>query len=215
MPAQVSESIILRTFPFGEADLIVSYFTRDHGKLRGAAKRARRPKSPFGAALERMCHAQVGYYLRENRELSSLDSCEIIRSSFTLLSTYEFGVGLDYITEVSEELLPPHEPNEKYFRLLLAILDFLHASAKQPAAVWPAVLYFQLWAVRLSGFLPGLPVCEQSLEIAREMFAKPIQQLEPREWSKETAADLRQFLHRAIHEQVERRLMTVPQLEAL
>lgn len=214
MPAHASESIILRTFPFGEADLIVSFFARDQGKLRGAAKRARRPKSPFGAGLERMCHTHVSYYHRENRELASLDSCEIIRSPFTLLSTYEIGIGLDYVAEVSEELLPPHEPNEKYFRLLLAILDFLHAH-REPAAVWPAVLYFQLWAVRLGGFLPALPVAEESLAIAREMFAKPVQQLEPREWSKAVAADLRQYLHRVILDQTERRLMTMPLLEGL
>ncbi len=214
MPVQVSESIILRTFPFGEADLIVSFFTRDHGKMRGAAKRARRPKSPFGAGLERMCHTHVSYYQRENRDLGSLDSCEIIRSSFLLRASYEIGIGLDYMTEVSEELLPPHEPNEKYFRLLLALLDYLHEH-RQPAALWPAILYFQLWAVRLCGFLPALPVCEESLNIAREMFSKPVRELEPREWNKAAAADLRQFLHRVILDQIERRLMTMPLLEAL
>lgn len=215
MPAQTSESIILKTYPFGEADLIVSFFTRDQGKLRGAAKRARRPKSPFGAALERMCHANVSYYLRENRELGSLDSCEIIRSNFGLTSNYETGIGLDYITEITEELLPPHEPNERYFRLLVSVLDFLHAHKDDRNALWPAVLYVQLWAVRLSGILPALPVSEESLAIAREVFSRPIQQLEARAWERATAADLRQFLHRVILEQIERRLVTLPLLESL
>ncbi|MDW8356047.1 MAG: recombination protein O N-terminal domain-containing protein, partial [Bryobacterales bacterium] len=38
MPARVSEALILRTYPFQEADLIVSFFTRDQGKLRGVAR---------------------------------------------------------------------------------------------------------------------------------------------------------------------------------
>jgi hypothetical protein len=48
MPAQVSETFVLRTYPFREADLIVSFFTRDQGKLRGVARRVRRP-SAFGS----------------------------------------------------------------------------------------------------------------------------------------------------------------------
>ena len=38
VPARLSESLILQTYPFQEADLIVSFFTRDHGKLRGVAR---------------------------------------------------------------------------------------------------------------------------------------------------------------------------------
>ena len=78
MPARSSESFILQTYPFRESDLIVSFFTRDQGKLRGVARRARRPKSSFGSALERLSHANVSYYQKENRELVSLNSCELV-----------------------------------------------------------------------------------------------------------------------------------------
>ena len=80
MPARMSDSFILQTYPFREADLVVSFFTRDQGKLRGVARRARRPKSNFGAGLERLSHATVSYYQKENRELVSLNSCELTQS---------------------------------------------------------------------------------------------------------------------------------------
>src|ERR1700692_4337430 len=80
MPARSSESFILQTYPFRESDLIVSFFTRDQGKLRGVAHRARRPKSSFGSGLERLSHATMSYYQKENRELVSLNSCELIHS---------------------------------------------------------------------------------------------------------------------------------------
>src|ERR1700745_4338633 len=102
MPARVSEAIVLRTYPLKEADLIVSFLTRDQGKLRGVAKRARRPKSPFGGALERLSHVRMAYFQRETRELVNLDSCELIRSQFDLISEYEAGVALDYFAEVFE-----------------------------------------------------------------------------------------------------------------
>ena len=157
MPACVSEALVLRTYPLKEADLIVSFLTRDQGKLRGVAKRARRPKSSFGAGLERLSHVRMAYYQRETRELVTLDSCELIHSQFALVSDYWTAVALDYFAEVSEEFLPSAESNEKFFRLLLAVLESLREP--QAAKAWRAVTYFSLWALRLSGWLPELHVC--------------------------------------------------------
>jgi DNA repair protein RecO (recombination protein O) len=146
-----------------EADLVVSFLTRDQGKLRGVAKRARRPKSSFGAGLERLSHVRMAYFQRETRELVNLDSCELIRSQFGLASDYWASVALDYFAEVAEQLLPSAEPSERFFRLLVAVLDFLQPAgeARSPdsSRVWRAVTYFSLWAVRLSGWLPELHVC--------------------------------------------------------
>jgi len=155
VPARVSEALVLRTYPLKEADLVVSFLTRDQGKLRGVAKRARRPKSSFGAGLERLSHVRMAYFQRETRELVNLDSCELIRSQFDLVSDYRAGVALDYFAEVSEQMLPPAEPNEKFFRLLLTVLGDLRTAS----GMWRAVTYFSLWAVRLSGWLPELQVC--------------------------------------------------------
>jgi DNA repair protein RecO (recombination protein O) len=181
--------------------------------MRGVARRARRAKSPFGSGLERLSHTKMFYRQRENRELVSLDSCELIHSQFSVLSEYEAAVALDYFAEVSEHLLPEHEPNERFFRLLLAVLDYLRGT---PAtAVWQAVTYFSLWAVRLSGVLPDLRVGLESRAIAEEMLSTHVTQMAQREWTKATAADLRRFLIRKIEEHVERRLVTAPILEAL
>jgi len=157
VPACVSEALVLRTYPLKEADLIVSFFTRDQGKLRGVAKRARRPKSTFGAGLERLSHVRMAYYQNETRELVNLDSCELIRSQFALISDYWTSVALDYFAEVADELLPSAEPSEKFFRLLLAVLESLQAP--EAAKAWRAVSYFSLWSLRLAGWLPELHVC--------------------------------------------------------
>lgn len=157
MPARVSEAIVLRTYPLKEADLIVSFLTRDQGRLRGVAKRARRPKSAFGAGLERLSQVRLSYFQRETRELVNLDSCELVRSQFGLVSDYEAGVALDFFAEVTEQLLPPAEPNERWFRLLSVLLE--HVQANRPESVWRAVAYFSFWAVRLAGYLPDLDFC--------------------------------------------------------
>ena len=136
---------------------MVSFLTREQGKLRGIAKRARKMKSAFGSGLERLSQVRIAYFQRENRELVNLDSCEIIQTQFWLASDYRAGVALDFIAEVTEQLLPPAEPSERYFRLLLAVLE--HLRTQEPGAVWRAATYFDLWTVRLAGFLPELNAC--------------------------------------------------------
>jgi len=207
----MSESFILQTYPFREADLVVSFFTRDQGKLRGVARRARRPKSSFGSGLERLSHATVSYFQKENRELVSLNSCELLHSQFALASNYEASVALDYLAEITEQLLPPNETNERHFRLLMAVLDYLRSGGSHFAAA----TYFALWSVRLAGFLPDLRVREESLAISQEMLLTPIQNLSPRAWTKETATDLRRLLNRLIEQHVERNLHTPRILESL
>jgi len=204
VPARVSEALVLRTYPLKEADLVVSFLTRDQGMLRGVAKRARRPKNPFGAGLERLSHVRMAYFQRETRELVNLDSC---------VSDYWAGVALDYFAEVSEQLLPAAEPNERFFRLLLAVLDDLQPKSQ----VWRAVTYFSLWALRLSGWMPELgsapKLSSVSRAIALEMLRAPVAQLSKTDWDQGTAADLRRFLVRQIESHIERRLVTAALFE--
>ena len=115
------------------------------------------------------------------------------------------------LAEVTEQLLPPNEANERHFRLLIAVLEHLRATGN----AWTTATYFGLWAVRLAGFLPDLRVSAESRDIAEEMLVTPIQQLAARSWTKETAKDLRRVVNRLIEEHVERKLRTTEILEAL
>lgn len=219
MPARVSETYILRTYPFRESDLIVSFFTRDQGKLRGVARRARKPKSNFGSGLERLSLVNLSYSQKETRELVNLNSCDLLQSQFDLLNDFDASVALDYIAEVSDHMLPPNEANERFFRLLTTVLDYMHERA--PGAIWAAITYFSLWATRLSGFLPDLTshpdrtLSADSRELAAVMLKNHISSLPERNWNKDTALDLRRFLIRQMEEHVERRFHTPPLLEAL
>jgi DNA repair protein RecO (recombination protein O) len=212
MPNRVSEAIVIQTYPFGESDLIVSFLARDVGKLRGVAKRARKPKNSFGAGLERLSQVKMQYVQRENRELVSLYSCDLMQSQFGLMSDYASGVALDFFAEVTEQLLPENEANERFFRLVLTVLE--HMRTGNPGAVWRAVTYFSVWSVRLAGLLPELHVNAESLSLADEIQRHPIADVAPGEWPKATAADLRRQLARQIENQIERKLKTIRILEA-
>jgi DNA repair protein RecO (recombination protein O) len=219
MPARVSETYVLRTYPFRESDLIVSFFTRDQGKLRGVARRARKPKSNFGSGLERLSLVNLSYSQKETRELVNLNSCDLLQSQFELLEDFDASVALDYIAEVSDHLLPPNEPNERFFRLLATILDHMHE--RSPGCIWASITYFSLWATRLSGFLPDLAnypdpnLSASSRELAGAMLRTHISGLPSCNWNKDTALDLRRLLIRQMEEHVERHFRTPALLEGL
>jgi DNA repair protein RecO (recombination protein O) len=217
VPSKVSEAFVLRSYPYREADLIVSFFTRDQGRLRGIARRARRPKSSFGSGLERLSQVNMQYFQRENVELCKMDGCELLQSQFALANNYTASVGLDFIAEVCDQILPAAEPNERFFRLVAATLEHLRQAPpdRTEEATWTAIQYFSLWAVRLSGFLPDLRVSDESRNLAREMLTTPIHSLAPRTWTRTTCRDLRRFLITTIEQQVERRLITAQMLETL
>lgn len=174
MPARESEALVLRAYPYREADLIVSFFARDRGKLRGIAKGVRRPKSRFGSGLERLAHSRLSYFQKQTVELVRIDRSELVGPPLLLRTDYPSSVALDFVAEVAEYLLPEHEPNDAYFRLLVMMLEEIWselntnppAGAGVPAKLWRALTYFSLWSLRLGGWMPPLDVC---METGREL----------------------------------------------
>lgn len=184
MPSRESEALVLRTYPYREADLIVSFFSRDRGKLRGIARGVRRPKNRFGAALERLAHVRLGYFQKQTVELVRIDRGELLALPLVTQLDYPASLALDYVAEVAEEVLPDHEPNDAYFRLMALSVEAGRAAwadsgrASQGGAaqtgdwLWPTLTYFALWSVRLGGWLPPLNRClETGVALAPDQTA--------------------------------------------
>src|SRR5262244_2641983 len=123
MPLKQSEAIVLRSYPLREADLLVSFFARQEGKVRGVARAAKKSKRRFGGALEPLTFVRVYWEDRERHELARIDSCEILESPLTTTVDYSRAVALAYVGEMLDQLLPDHEPNDAIFRLSLAVLQ--------------------------------------------------------------------------------------------
>ena len=174
MPVLSSEAVILRTWPVQEADLIVSFFTRDYGKMRGVAKSALKSRRRFGGALEPMTVAQAWFAEKPKQELVRLDQLEIIRSPLAQPVDPTRLAVLSFYAELLDEALPEHDPQETVFRLLLSVLDQTvsaplqtadprstgHQSSVSPGpGPWMPLTYFSLWMTRLMGLLPDLAHC--------------------------------------------------------
>src|SRR5213595_2654069 len=100
MPLQESDAIILKTYPLGEADRIVAFFSREHGKVRGVANGARRMKNRFGASLEPLAHSHVMFFHKENRDLVRIQSADLLDSPMKLFQDYDRAVCAAHIIDL-------------------------------------------------------------------------------------------------------------------
>jgi DNA repair protein RecO (recombination protein O) len=245
MALRESEAIVLRTYPFREADLLVTLFTRLEGKVRGVARSAKKSKRRFGGALEPLTYVRAFYDVRERQELARLDSCDVLESPLASEVSYARAVALGHIAELLDELLPDRESNDAIFRLTLSVLHVLTGPE-----VWMPVTYFELWLTRQVGFLPELTectVCGRSLNgsrayfhaladglmcpedkrlasseissdsraLAAQMFRAPVETFAEKPWPKAQGADLRKFLIQILQRHLEKKLVTAGMLERI
>jgi DNA repair protein RecO (recombination protein O) len=235
MIQRVGEAIVLRVWPFQEADLLVSLFTREQGRVKGVARHALRSRRRFGGALEPMTYVRATYAERPKQELVRLDSFEILSSPLSRPVDYERTAALQFVAEVLEEL-PEGVVDDAVFRLALAVVEEM-----QVGRVWLPVSYFALWMNRLMGWMPELGhcvvcgldlrggmvwysgtsdgvTCEDdrrggsvglsagSVGEALKIFRGTVGELAKEEWPKGRGADLRRFAVEMLERGLERRL---------
>ncbi len=231
-----SDALILRTWPVNEADLIVSFFTRDYGKIKGVAKAALKSRKRFGGALEPMTLARAYFADRPRQELVRLDQLELLQSPLSAPVDYARAAVLSFYAEVLEECLPEQDPQETVFRLLLAVLE-----QTTVASPWMPLTYFSLWMTRLMGWLPDLTACTvcgerfapgeasfhpqadglfcplhrlgssgllsaDSWILAQRILREPVTAFASEAWVRRRGEDLRRFTRQSLERHLERRL---------
>jgi len=155
MPAREMEAIILKTFPLGEADRLVSFLGRASGRVRGVAAGARRVKNRYGSTLEILSHVQIWYVEKETRDLVRIQQCELLESFHKAQSDYQLSTGMAVVSETTELVLPEHEAAEPMFRLILLVAREIERTGNCALPL----SYFAFWAVRLGGWLPRFDRC--------------------------------------------------------
>lgn len=157
---------MLRTHELGEADLIVSLFARNEGRLRGVARSARKSRRRFAGALEPLTLVRVEWAEKSGRELHRIDALEVRRSFAAMQSDPMHQAACALFAELTEQFAAESQPDPPAYRLLGAVLEAL----EQGADPWTLVRYFMYWTLRLHGLLPDLDrcaSCERELSASR------------------------------------------------
>ena len=152
-----TEGLVLKSYGLAEADKIVVFLTEEYGLVRGVAKGARRLRSKFGSSLEPFSIVRLTYFQKEERELVSIRQSEIIKSFFGNAADPELFQKFTYIVELLNDFAPPADPNERLYRMAKVCLE---TSNENPKKLLPMVFYFELWLLKLNGYLPSWEKCD-------------------------------------------------------
>ncbi|MBI4481711.1 MAG: DNA repair protein RecO [Acidobacteria bacterium] len=174
MPLKDSEAIVLRSYKLGERDEIVVFFTRKFGKVRGVARASRRLTSRFGSCLEPLSCVRLSFYEKEGADLVRIRQCDLVRSAFQLQSTPEGLLHLSYLGELLLEFSREGEADDRLFRLMNSVLEAF-ALPVQNGRSWALLSrYFEIWLLKLEGFLPNFEQCGVCGKAARKLYLSTV-----------------------------------------
>jgi DNA repair protein RecO (recombination protein O) len=150
----VDEALVLGTVDYGDADRLVTLFTKGQGKLTAFASGARKSRRRFAGALEPCTWLKAQLVERQGTTLR-LDGVDVVRTFQGLRSDLSrIGRAL-YVVELCRELLRDNEPHSELFELSCAWLGQLEEGTAGPTSL----IAFELEALSLAGFRPRFDGC--------------------------------------------------------
>ncbi|MBI3990347.1 MAG: DNA repair protein RecO [candidate division NC10 bacterium] len=174
MPLHTTEAVVIGSKDLGEADRIVSFYTRDRGKVRAVAEGARRIRSRFVGSLELFAFGKLVYFERPNKSLHKVNEFGLLEPFRALREALELFVQSAYVVELVDLAVEEGEANEELFSLLLQALRLL-AQGVDPALLQRA---FEIRLLKLLGYLPELRscvLCRTPLSGAEPLMLSPSQ----------------------------------------
>jgi DNA repair protein RecO (recombination protein O) len=140
----------------GESDRIITFFTRDFGKIIGIAKGARRSKKRFQNALGLFSHLRLNFFEREGMGLMRVDGCDILHPFPGIredLKKIFFG---NYYLELVNEMAGEREASREAFDLILSFLLSLDETATNEEQL----RMFEIRMLSLFGYQPNMKRCD-------------------------------------------------------
>jgi DNA repair protein RecO (recombination protein O) len=148
-----TEAVVIKKTKLGEADRILTLYSRDFGKIEAVAKGVRRPKSKLAGHLELLTYSQIR--LARGRNLDTVTGSQTVEAFLPLkndlwLTSY----GL-YTAELVNQFNPERSPNQAVFDLLVDTLRRLSQAENSDLTL----RFFELHLLETAGFRPQLREC--------------------------------------------------------
>ncbi len=162
MAIQKTDAIVLKTMPFRSSSLIITFFTRSFGKLRGLAKGVRQENQTRAAVFELFTGLEIIFYEKTRSELHLVSDAAILESYEGLHAGLEGIAYASYFAELVDELSEVHDPHERIFELLDFCYKYL---ASVPGHRLAYLFEMKLFAeIGWTPFLNACLKCEEHLE---------------------------------------------------
>jgi DNA repair protein RecO (recombination protein O) len=152
-----SAAVVIGTFPLGESDRVVTFFSRDFGRLRGVAKAARRIRSRFGGALELFTLGQLVFFDTGRSDLVRIDHFDVTQPFAALREDLDTLGESAWIVEVVARTTGERDRQPALYGLLIRALRAMQTSPR-PARV---AVCFGVRCLDVLGHRPRLDGCAE------------------------------------------------------
>jgi len=164
MPAEKTTGIVLKVVEFSETSCVVTFYTRDFGKITALAKGARRLRSPFEGAIDLLAICRIVFLRKSVDKLDLLTEAKLdrrFRSASTDLPRFYAGL---YVIELVSVLTDPAEAQPELFDLIAEVVQQIDArqavdSDSAAKALFLELMAFELQFLTMLGHQPSLVDC--------------------------------------------------------
>ena len=156
MSATKTLAFVLKTQDYRDTSLLGSFYTKEHGKIRGIVKGIRDARARFGSTLEPFSLNEILFYRRRRGgDLHQVTQIDLIQLFPEVREDLERLATASYFAELLNELVEVEDSNSGIFDLMRDSLRFLAsgASCKRSARI------FEVKLLDLLGFMPEIRAC--------------------------------------------------------
>jgi len=144
--------VLLKKKDLRETSLILTFFTKDFGKVHGVLKGARGSRAMTTANPLFFSLDQIVFYEKKKSDLFIISQCETQQIFLNILKEWNRVSAAYYILELADVFIEPGERSEEIFEALLNSLRSLDAK-KEPNSI---ARLFEVRFLTALGLWPGL-----------------------------------------------------------
>ncbi|MFZ5989018.1 MAG: DNA repair protein RecO [Bacillota bacterium] len=149
-----TNGIIIKEVNTGEADKIVTIFSKSKGRIAASAKGARRPKSRLVAGTQLLCYSE--FVLYKGREMYSINSSDVIEPFYNIRNDLIRLTYAAHMTDIINDIIQENQPATKVLQLFLNSLYMLSKTDKSPEQI---VRIFEIRLLSILGYAPAVSCC--------------------------------------------------------
>jgi len=150
-----SAAVVIGSFPLGESDRVVSFFSRDVGRVRGVARAARRMRSRFGGSLELFTLGELVFFDTGRSDLVRIDHFDVTHPFAALRERLDTLGEAAWVVEIVARTTGERDRQPALYGLLVRALRALE-TAPRPARV---AVCFGVRCLDVLGHRPRLDRC--------------------------------------------------------
>lgn len=159
-----TEAIVLSIRPYSRTSHVVTWLTRDYGRITTAVKGACRTKSAFLGQYDLFYTCELLFYRRSRNGVHAIRECSPLEFREPLRSNWRGTAAAGYITNLTAHITTTHS-KDIYNDLLHALDTLCNCEAK---SIKPLIFWYEIRLLGHHGIAPDFSLCPECSSAASE-----------------------------------------------